>query len=269
MSAAISYADAMVAVLKRDFLIYLSYRTRFFSQVTAILVSLALFYYVSRLVKFEDFTPDSYFAFVVAGIAVVEVLTATLQTMPLTLRGELVAGTFERMAVSPLGPVGGIVSMTAFPVCLSIITATVTILVATIVFGMDIEWSTAVLAYPTMALGTLALLPLALMVGALVVVAKVVGGISGLVVTGLSLAGGAFFPVSLLPEWIRWVSEVQPFTPALELLRLELVGRPMEGSPWLAVAKLAGFAIVFMPLALLMLRASVRICRRRGTLTEY
>jgi ABC-2 type transport system permease protein len=269
MNAVPLYASATAGVLKRDFLMYISYRTRFFSQVTAIFVSLALFYYISRLVRVEGFTPDSYFAYVVAGIAVIELLTATIQTIPLTLRGELVAGTFERMAVSPLGPVAGIVAMAAFPICLSFVTATATILVSVLIFGMDVQWSTAPLVYPTMLLGSLALLPLALMVAAVVVVSKVAGGLGGLVVTGLSLAGGAFFPVSVLPSWIQWISDVQPFTPALQLLRHQLLGAPIEGSGWLAAGKLAGFAVVLIPLAIVALRTSVQICRRRGTLTEY
>jgi ABC-type polysaccharide/polyol phosphate export permease len=75
--------------------------------------------------------------------------------------------------------------------------------------------------------------------------------------------------VSILPAAVRWISDVQPLTPALELTRHELVGAAISGSAWGAVAKLAGFAIVLMPLSILAISSAIRICRARGTLIEY
>ena len=40
---------------------------------------------------------------------------------------------------------------------------------------------------------------------------------------------------------------MQPFTPAVELLRHYLVGTPMEDPAWVNVAKLVGFAVVLVP----------------------
>ena len=61
---------------------------------------------------------------------------------------------------------------------------------------------------------------------------------------GITLIAGFYFPVSLLPGWIQWASDVQPFTPAVDLLRHLLIGIDLEGSAWLAVARLAGFAAI-------------------------
>jgi len=46
---------AFVAVVRRDLAIFMSYRTRVFSQAMSALFSLALFYYVSRLVHVSGF----------------------------------------------------------------------------------------------------------------------------------------------------------------------------------------------------------------------
>jgi hypothetical protein len=62
---------------------------------------------------------------------------------------------------------------------------------------------------------------------------------------------------------------VQPFTPALELLRNLLVGTPMTQSRWSAVAKLVGFAVVLFPFAVLALKACLRYAQKKGTVTEY
>jgi ABC-2 type transport system permease protein len=104
---------------------------------------------------------------------------------------------------------------------------------------------------------------------ATVLIAKQVLAGTTFIVAGISLIAGLYFPVTLLPGWIRWASDVQPFTPAVDLFRWALVGRPLHDSALLDVARIAGFAAVLMPLAVLLLRAAVRVARRRGTIIEY
>src|ERR1039457_2919239 len=114
--------------MRRDLQLFLSYRLRLVSQVFATLFGLMLFYYVSRLVKVPAFpTHDDYFAYVVVGLASMELLPATLHAVPNSLRSELVAGTFERMVVSPFGPLGGIVAMSLFPMVMATVMVTITL----------------------------------------------------------------------------------------------------------------------------------------------
>jgi len=100
-------------------------------------------------------------------------------------------------------------------------------------------------------------------------IVKQATSLAGLITTGLSFVGGFLFPIALLPAWLHWASDVQPFTPAVELLRNLLVGTPMTQSAGTAVAKLFGFAIVLFPFALLTLRACIRRAQAKGTVTEY
>ena len=80
---------------------------------------------------------------------------------------------------------------------------------------------------------------------------------------------GVYFPPALLPAWLEWISEVQPFTPALELLRHLLVGTPTGSPPLVQALRLAAFAVIATPIAYRVLTAAVATCRRRGTLIEY
>jgi ABC-2 type transport system permease protein len=129
--------------------------------------------------------------------------------------------------------------------------------------------ATAVLAIPTAFLASLSFVPFALLASASVIVAKQVQTGIGFVVTGISLISGVFFPVSLLPSWIRWTENVQPFTPALNLLRHLIAGTPMDGSSGAAVLKLVAFIGVFTPLAWYVLRWAIGTGQRRGTIIEY
>jgi ABC-2 type transport system permease protein len=262
--------DAVIGVVRRDTLLFWSYRTRAVSQTLAVFFSLTVFYYVSKLVGVREFpSTDAYFSFVAIGIVTLAVLTATMTALPLAVRQELMAGTFERFAVSPTGAAAGVAAMLIFPMVSALATSTIQIVVAAIVFPLDLHWSTAPLAVPVALLGALSFAPFALLMAAAVVTLKQVTGAVPFVTTAMAFVGGFFFPVALLPDWIEWMSEVQPFTPVLDLQRHLLVNTPLHDPAWESVLKIAAFAIVLLPLSGMVLRHAVAVCRRRGTLIEY
>lgn len=263
-------ASAAGAICKRDWLVFSSYRTRLFTTFFTTAVSLTLFYYVSRLVTSPRVgTPDDYYAFVVVGVVIFGVLTSTLVTPVSTLRAELQAGTFERMLVSPFGPVRCIASLLVFPLLLSVVLGLLALTYAALVFGLDLRWSTAGAAVPVAMLGALAFAPFGLVMTAAVVLFKQTNAGATFVMAAVTLLAGVYFPVALLPDWIEWASQVQPFTPAVDLLRSALVGTPLPDPLWLELAKLVGFAALLLPLSFAVLRAAVDRSRRRGTIIEY
>lgn len=262
-------AAGAVAILKRDYVVFRSYRLRFLSEVVAATLGVALFYYVSRLVSGGGFeSSDEYFAYAVVGLAVLEVLTAALMAMPLSLRQELVAGTFERTLVSAFGPVPSILAMSTFPFLTAVLSAMITIAVGWLVFGMPVEWTTAPLALPAAVLGFVAFLPFAILLTGAVFVFKRVGAGVGLLVTCLSLVAGVLFPVALLPDSIEWLSHVQPLTPALDLTRHLVVGSPVD-SVWEPIVRLLAFIAVLLPVSIALLQACLRYAQRHGTVLEY
>lgn len=270
MRAATVQLGAAIAVCKRDFILYASYRMRFVTTFFTAAVSITLFFYISRLVRSSRIgSPDKYFAFVVVGIVILGVLTSTLSTPVMTLRQELVAGTFERMVLSPFGAVRCILSLMIFPLAVALTTGVVSITYAALVFDLSLHWSTAAAAIPVALLGAVAFAPFGLLMTAAVVLVKQTNAGAVFVVTGFTLVAGVYFPVSLLPEWIRWASDVQPFTPAVDLLRHLLVDTPLRESIGLSLLKLVAFPAVLLPLSLWALDAAVRRARRQGTVIEY
>jgi ABC-2 type transport system permease protein len=258
------------AIFKRDFLMFKSYRTRPFSILISTAVSLTLFYYVSRLVRSPAVgSPDDYYGFVVVGLIIFGVLTSTLTTPVATVRAELQAGTFERMVLSPFGAVRAIASLLIFPVVQALMLGLGSLAFAGIVFGLHVRWPEALLAVPVALLGALAFAPFGLAMAAAVVLVKQTNAGATLVITGVTLLAGVYFPITLLPEWIRWASDVQPFTPAVDLLRNLLVGTHLRDPVLVEMAKLVGFTLVTLPLSLLLLRSAVERSRRRGTIIEY
>ncbi len=264
------WAIGVGAVIRRDAQTLLTYRFGLFAQYLGVLFSLTLFYYVSRLITVSHLgSSDEYFEFVVVGLIILQVLNSTLQTPPGLVRGETIAGTFERMVVSPFGPVGGLLAMLAFPLVNAIVTGFVMLGFASLVFDLSVRWSTAWLALPLGVLGALTFACFGVAAMALVLVVKQATAGTTWIVAGISLVSGLYFPVTLLPAWIRWASDVQPFTPVTDLLRNVLVGTPIDDPTWLNLAKIVGFTLAVLPAAAVALRSALRYGRRRGTITEY
>jgi ABC-2 type transport system permease protein len=266
----VSNLRALAAIFRRDWTVFTSYRTRLISHVLSSVSMIFMFRFTSRLVHVSMFrTSDEYFGFAVVGVVTLQVLTSTLTTPPASVRQELVAGTFERLVLSPFGPVMSTMSMMLFPLIYTIATATVTLAIAVIGFGLPLHWATVPLALPAAVLGALSFMPFGIAIAAATLAVKQAQIATTYVIAAIGLFAGFYFPVSLLPGWIQWTSKVQPFTPSVDLIRHLLLGSPLPAPAWLEVVKLAGFAIVLIPASAMLLAAAVQLGRRRGTITEY
>ncbi len=269
MSRALLASHAFLAVLRRDLHVYMSYRTRIVSQLLTAVFSLTLFYYVSRLVHVSGFdSPSSYFGFVVVGIALVSVMYSCF-SVPDLVRQELVAGTFDRLLLSPFGAVRSVMAMTLFPLLYAFILAALTLGMACVLFGLSLHWLTVPLSVPVMCLALLSFLPFGLLFAALTIVIKQGAVGTSWVIALISIVGGLYFPVSLLPHWLQTTTQLQPFTPATEVLRHLLVNSSLGGPISTALLKLVGFACILLPASIFILSSAIRFGQRRGTIIEY
>jgi ABC-2 type transport system permease protein len=270
VSALIADLGAAGALVRRDFQVALSYRMRFLSHLLSIFFTLTLFHFISRLVRVPSFgSPAAYYAFAVIGLITLQVLNSTLTMPPAVLRQELVAGTFERLLVSPFGALRGIAATLIFPFLYALITALVMLVFAGLLFGIHLHWSTVPLVVPVGLLGALSFAPFGLLFLALLLASKQSVTGATFVVAGISLVSGLYFPIALLPGWMRFLSEIQPFTPATDLMRHLMVGSPLHASVAVEIGKIVGFAAGLLPLSLLAVSAALRVSRRRGTILEY
>ena len=231
--------------------------------------TLTLFHFISRLVHVPGFNPDSYFAFAVVGLIILQVLTSTLSVPQTSLRQELVAGTFERLLLSPFGAVKGVLATTLFPLAYALLTSLAMLLFASTVFGVHLDWATIPLVVPIGLLGALSFAPFGVMFLAVAFLTR--QGLAGanFLIAGIGLIAGLYFPVALLPDWLRWASNVQPFTPAVDLLRHVMVDTQLHDSLWIELLKLVAFTVVLLPLAVRAVSLALRFSRRRGTVLEY
>lgn len=270
MNYLIEEFGAAGAMVRRDFLMALSYRTRFLSHFLSIFFTLTLFHFISRLVRVPSFgSAEAYYAFAVIGLITLQVLNSTLTMPPGVLRQELVAGTFERLLVSPFGALRGIGAMLIFPFLYALITALVMLVFAGLLFGVHLHWATVPLVVPAGLLGALSFAPFGMLFLAMLLASKQSVTGANFVVAGISLVSGLYFPVALLPGWMKFLSNVQPFTPATDLMRHLMLGTHLHASALVELGKIAGFAAVLMPVSLYAVSIALRVSRKRGTILEY
>lgn len=201
------------------------------------------------------------------GIVTMAILNAALNLTRL-VQQELIAGNFERMLVSPLGPAGGAVALAAFPIAYATVFAGVMLMLAAALFGLPIHVAGIPAATLVAGLAGVAFASIGIVfVGGLLAFKSAAGPVW--VISVLSLLGGVYFPIALFPGWIRWASDVQPLTPTVDLLRHLLIGTAAIQPVWLEFAKLAGFALLLLPVATALLWQAIKISRRRGTIMEY
>ncbi len=269
MSETITAGYAFLALMRRDLHVFLSYRTRLVSQLMTSLFSITLFFYVSKLVHVKGFgSPQSYFGFVVVGIALMSIMYSCF-SIPELVRQELIAGTFDRLLLSPFGAIRSVVAMTIFPLLYSFVIAALTLGLACVLYGLQLHWPTVPLSVPAMGLALLAFLPFGLLFAALTVSVKQGAVGTTWVIALISIVGGLYFPITLLPHWVQTAAKLQPFTPATDVLRHLLVNSPQSTSIGSALIRLVAFAAVLLPLSLLALSTAIRTGQRRGTIIEY
>ena len=89
-------------------------------------------------------------------------------------------------------------------------------------------------------------------------------------VGGLSyLLGGVIYPVSVLPDWLKPLSQILPITHALEAIRLTLIaGRPVSEA-LRPIFYLLVLTAITVPVGLFAFSRAVRRAKRDGTLTHY
>jgi ABC-2 type transport system permease protein len=256
--------------MRRDYLIRTSYRFVLVLDLFVGVLDLVVYYFISQ--TFEGAATaslgaaPSYFAFALIGIAVTAVVQATSSSLAARVREEQLTGTLEALVTQPISAVELAVGMCALPFLFATFRVGLYMLVGGALLGVDFS-HTSWPGFVVVLLATgLAMSAVGIATAAAVVVIKRGQTISSLLIFGMSLVGGAFFPVSVLPEWLQAIGKVVPPRFAFDGLRQALY----EGSGWQGEALvLIAFAVVTLPLAGWLFSRSLYHARRTGSLAQY
>jgi ABC-2 type transport system permease protein len=84
-----------------------------------------------------------------------------------------------------------------------------------------------------------------------------------------SLLGGVYYPITILPGWLQFLSNFLPITYSLRAMRLALLQSYSFSALAPDILALALFSLILLPLSLLAFRYAVHRARVDGSLTYY
>ena len=256
-----------LAFLRRDLATDLSYKVSFTLEGVDIMIGIAAFFFFSRLLGDR---PQGYdpFAFLLVGIAVNGALSTSLACFADGIQSDQSAGTLKTMLVTPTSPQSPIVLSSLYPLARSSLDAFIYIIGGAL-FGLSFTGANLVGSLVVFVLSLLAFASLGVASAAFTLVLKRGDPLLWLSGALSWLLGGVFFPVDMLPDGLRQAAQVLPITHALEAIRATLLAGAglADVVPHLAV--LAGFAVIGLPLTMMLFATAVRWGKRTGTLGHY
>jgi ABC-2 type transport system permease protein len=267
-------AGILIAFIRRDLATARSYRAAYAIELVAILFSVTLFFYLSRLIDGNStfahkyLLGHGYFGYVIIGLALLRVVHTSLSSFATRLRSDQTTGTLEALFASPASPSLVIVSSAAFDILRATLLGVSMVLVAVIVFGLHLgtSWEGAgalILALPA-CIAVFAAIGVAL--AAFTVVFKQTTSLISLISNGLGLLAGVYFPIKVFPPALRAVANATPFTWAVEVVRDALLGNHIPPGELIG---LLITALLLLPLALLLFGVALARARREGSLAHY
>lgn len=260
--------------LWRDFIEETSYKASFALQLVGIFSSTLVYFFLSRL--FGDGAPHhllpyggSYFSFVLIGLAFFSYLGVSVQGISESIREGQTQGTLEALLVTQTGIPTIIVSSSLYSFLWASFRVAVYLVLGAVLFGVDMGQANIAGAVVMLLLTITSFTSVGIISASFVMVLKK-GDPIGWVFTSLSaLFGGLYYPVSVLPDSLQYVSYLLPVTYALEGMRLALLRGHSLPELWPNIMALIIFSCIMIPLSILIFGYAVRRAKKEGSLTQY
>lgn len=260
-----------LALVAHNFRLAWSYKLNFVTRYLGVAISVLLFYFLDRLLqRAGDTTVEggTYFTFLIIGGAFLRYLELASHAFSANLREEMLRGTIEPMLATATPVTLTLLGPSFYSLLEGTFLAALQLGIGWLV-GADLSsanWGATLLA---LALGLASMLSYGVFSAAFVVVFKRGDPVNWFVNSVAYVFSGVFFPIDLLPPWLRTISYLLPFTYALRALR----GALMRGEGVLALLPdlliLLGFTVLLLPLSLWAMGYAIKRLKERGELVHY
>jgi ABC-2 type transport system permease protein len=189
-----------------------------------------------------------------------EILTETVQW-------ERWEGTIEYTFMAPLSRAVHLVGMGLFAVAYGVVRATIVFVVIASFFGLNMPDANYVSAIVLLAIASVSFIGIGMMTAVLPLISPEKGTQIGYIAQGLMLVvSGVYYPVSVLPTWMEWISKISPATYALRGIRAAILEGKGLTTLWGDIWPLIVIGIVSIPLGLEIFRRGERYAKQHGKL---
>ncbi len=263
-----------VFVAIRGFEVWISYKTQVVFTVLGWLLPVFSYYFIGVMYKgavapaLQQYG-GSYVDFMVVGVAFQGYVSSAFTTLSSRIRNEQLMGTLEYVLMSPTRLSSFLLYNVAWAFLLNSMNAAVILGVGVFVLGVSFSHADILGAVIALLLAILSNMGLGMISAGVIMITKQGDPISFFFNAVSNLLSGVFFPIAVLPYWLRLFSYILPLTWSLQAIRLAL----LKGYGVLALAHyeliLLGFTAVTLPLGLLAFSMGFKQARKEGSLSQY
>jgi ABC-2 type transport system permease protein len=208
---------------------------------------------------------DRQAATLLIGAVIWSYLGIVFEILTETVAWERWEGTIEYTFMAPLSRAMHLGGSGVFAVLYGLVRATLLFIVVAMFFGLSMPDANFAAAFAILLIASVSFFGIGMMTAVLPLISPEKGAQLGFVAQGLLLVvSGVYYPVSVLPEWMQWVSKISPATYALRGIR----GSILEGQGllWANVWPLIVIGVVSIPLGLWVFKRGEIYAKRHGKL---
>jgi ABC-2 type transport system permease protein len=184
-----------------------------------------------------------------------------------TVAWERWEGTIEYTFMAPLSRPVHLLGMGLFAVGYGVIRAGLLFGIVAALFGLSLPDANFAGALVVLAVASISFLGVGMMTAVLPLISPEKGAQLGFVAQGVMLVvSGVYYPVSVLPSWMQWLSTISPATYALRGIRQAIIEGAGLGVLWADIWPLLAIGVVAVPLGLEIFRRGEVYAKRHGKL---
>jgi ABC-2 type transport system permease protein len=184
-----------------------------------------------------------------------------------TVAWERWEGTIEYTFMAPLSRPIHLFGMGLFAIVYGIIRAILLFGVVALFFDIDVGGANFLAALVVLLIASFPFIGIGMMTAVLPLISPEKGTQLGFIAQGILLVvSGVYYPVSVLPEWMQWLSTISPATYALDGMRDAILEGDGITMMWDEIWPLIVIGFVSIPLGLEVFRRGERYAKQHGKL---
>jgi ABC-2 type transport system permease protein len=201
------------------------------------------------------------------GAVIWSYLGIVFEFMTETVAWERWEGTIEYTFMAPLRRSVHLFGVGAFAVLYGVVRSAILFAVVATFFGLNMPDANFLAAILVLTVASFSFMGVGTMTSVLPLISPEKGAQLGFVAQGtLLVISGVYYPVSVLPAWMQWLSTISPATYALRGIRRALLDGGGVGAVWGDIWPLMIIGAAAMPLGLWVFRRGEVYAKKHGKL---
>ncbi len=264
----------IVAFLKKDFLIELSYKLSFLYNIFGIVSSVLVYFFIDKLFG-NAIAGDlkvfgvNYFSYVLLSMALFSYIGVGISSFSSEIRQEQLQGTLEALFLTPTKPAVILLGMALWNFIFATLDALIYFLIGVFLFKIDFThinlFSAAVVLFFTI----ISFSSLGILSASFILIFKRGDPVYWLLNNAEGLLGGVYFPITVMPSLLQFFAKFLPITYAIRGMQLAVYRGYRLSELKTELSFLILISLILAPASYIIFNKALKKIRKQGSLTQY